>query len=167
MILKKSDFLDISFIENLMNSVIKESHQYKPIWKSNINWGENIVKGSSLVLAYELNEEYLHYIKSKFVEFDKKFENKEIVGHLYIWTRGSHIPLHNDSNYDYGCTIYLNKNWNIDWGGLYLWLGDDKLNVEVPEFNKVIINQGNVRHGTTLLNYNAPEERLTLQIFFK
>lgn len=167
MIIKKSNFLDTSFINNLISNIVKESQEYKPIWKSNINWGENIVKGSSLVLAYELNEEYLHYIKSKFVELDKKFENKEIVGHLYIWTRGSHIPLHNDSNYDYGCTIYLNKNWNIDWGGLYLWLDDDKVNVEVPEFNKVIINQGNIRHGTTLLNYNAPEERLTLQIFFK
>jgi len=75
--------------------------------------------------------------------------------------------MHNDSNYEYGCTIYLNKYWDIDWGGLYIWKEGDKLNIEKPEFNKLIINKGNTKHGTTLLNYNAPEERLTLQVFFK
>jgi Rps23 Pro-64 3,4-dihydroxylase Tpa1-like proline 4-hydroxylase len=167
MITTKNNFLEESFIYNLVTNIIKESQQYKPIWKSNINWGENIVKGSSLVLAYEIKEQELNYIKSKFIELDSKFKNKEIVGHFYIWTRGSNIPMHNDSNYEYGCTIYLNKNWDIDWGGLYIWQEDNKLNIEKPEFNKLIINKGNTRHGTTLLNYNIPEERLTLQIFFK
>ena len=167
MITTKNNFLEESFIYNLVTNIIKESQQYKTSWKSNINWGENIVKGSSLVLAYEIKEQELNYIKSKFIELDSKFKNKEIVGHFYIWTRGSNIPMHNDSNYEYGCTIYLNKNWDIDWGGLYIWQEDNKLNIEKPEFNKLIINKGNTRHGTTLLNYNIPEERLTLQIFFK
>jgi len=167
MILKKYNFLEVSFIDTLVENVIKESQQYKPIWKSNINWGENIVKGSSLVLAYELKKKDLEYIKFKFVELDSKFKDKEIIGHLYIWTKGSFIPIHNDSNYSYGCTIYLNKNWEIDWGGLYLWLDNDSIHAEKPEFNKVVINKGNIRHGTTLLNYNAPEDRITLQIFFK
>ena len=105
MITTKNNFLEESFIYNLVTNIIKESQQYKPIWKSNINWGENIVKGSSLVLAYEIKEQELNYIKSKFIELDSKFKNKEIVGHFYIWTRGSNIPMHNDSNYEYGCTI--------------------------------------------------------------
>lgn len=167
MITIKNNFLEESFIYNLVTNIIKESQQYKPIWKANINWGENIVKGSSLVLAYEIKEQELDYIKSKFVELDNKFKHKQIVGHFYIWTRGSNIPMHNDSNYEYGCTIYLNKHWEIDWGGLYIWQEDGKLNIEKPEFNKLIINKGNTKHGTTLLNYNIPEERLTLQIFFK
>jgi len=167
MITVKNNFLDEAFINNFIQNIIKESQEYKPIWKSNINWGENIVKGSSLVLAYEIKKEELNYIKSKFVELDDKFKDKEIVGHFYIWTRGSNIPMHNDSNYEYGCTIYLNKHWEIDWGGLYIWKEENKLNVEKPEFNKLIINKGNTKHGTTLLNYNIPEERLTLQIFFK
>ena len=167
MITTKNNFLDETFINNFIQNIIKKSQEYKPIWKSNINWGENIVKDSSLVLAYEINKEHLNYIKSKFVELDDKFKDKEIVGHFYIWTRGSYIPMHNDSNYEYGCTIYLNKHWEIDWGGLYIWKDNDKLNIEKPEFNKLIINKGNTKHGTTLLNYNVPEERLTLQIFFK
>ena len=167
MITIKNNFLDEIFINNFIQNIIKESQEYKPIWKSNINWGENIVKGSSLVLAYEIKKEELNYIKSKFVELDDKFKDKEIVGHFYIWTRGSNIPMHNDSNYEYGCTIYLNKHWEIDWGGLYIWKEENKLNVEKPEFNKLIINKGNTKHGTTLLNYNIPEERLTLQILFK
>ena len=166
MITKKNNFLDETFINNFIQNIIKESQEYKPIWKSNINWGENIVKGSSLVLAYEINKENLNYIKSKFIELNNKFKDKEIVGHFYIWTKGCHIPMHNVSNYEYGCTIYLNKYWDIDWGGLYIWKEGDKLNIEKPEFNKLIINKGNTKHGTTLLNYNVPEERLTLQIFF-
>ena len=167
MITVKNNFLDETFIDDFIKNIIKESQEYKPIWKSNINWGENIVKGSSLVLAYEINKENLNYIKSKFIELNDKFKDKEIVGHFYIWTKGSYIPMHNDSNYEYGCTIYLNKYWNIDWGGLYIWKENDKLNIEKPEFNKLIINKGNTKHGTTLLNYNVPEERLTIQIFFK
>ena len=167
MITTKNNFLDETFINNFIQNIIKKSQEYKPIWKSNINWGENIVKDSSLVLAYEINKENLNYIKSKFIELNNKFKDKEIVGHFYIWTRGSYIPMHNDSNYEYGCTIYLNKYWEIDWGGLYIWKDNDKLNIEKPEFNKLIINKSNTRHGNTLLNYNVPEERLTLQIFFK
>ena len=167
MITVKNNFLDETFINNFIQNIIKESQEYKPIWKSNINWGENIVKGSSLVLAYEIKKEELNYIKSKFIELGDKFKDKEIVGHFYIWTRGSNIPMHNDSNYEYGCTIYLNKHWEVDWGGLYIWQEGDKFNIEKPEFNKLIINKGNTKHGTTLLNYNIPEERLTLQIFFK
>jgi len=163
----KNNFLDETFIYDFIQNIIKESQEYKPIWKSNINWGENIVKGSSLVLAYEINKENLNYIKSKFIELNDKFKDKEIVGHFYIWTKGSHIPMHNDSNYEYGCTIYLNKYWDVDWGGLYIWKEGDRLNIEKPEFNKLIINKGNTKHGTTLLNYNVPEERLTIQIFFK
>ena len=144
MITVKQNFLDETFIHNFIQNIIKESQEYKPIWKSNINWGENIVKGSSLVLAYEIKKEELNYIKSKFIELDNKFKDKEIVG-----------------------PIYLNKYWEIDWGGLYIWKEDNKLNIEKPEFNKLIINKGNTKHGTTLLNYNIPEERLTLQIFFK
>ena len=167
MITVKNNFLDETFIDDFIKNIIKESQEYKPIWKSNINWGDNIVKNSSLVLAYEINKENLNYIKSKFIELNNKFKDKEIVGHFYIWTKGSYIPMHNDSNYEYGCTIYLNKYWNIDWGGLYIWKENDKLNIEKPEFNKLIINKGNTKHGTTLLNYNVPEERLTIQIFFK
>jgi Rps23 Pro-64 3,4-dihydroxylase Tpa1-like proline 4-hydroxylase len=163
----KNNFLDETFIDDFIKNIIKESQEYKPLCKSNINWGENIVKNSSLVLAYEINKENLNYIKSKFIELNDKFKDKEIVGHFYIWTKGSYIPMHNDSNYEYGCTIYLNKYWNIDWGGLYIWKENDKLNIEKPEFNKLIINKGNTKHGTTLLNYNVPEERLTIQIFFK
>ena len=167
MITVKNNFLDETFIDDFIKNIIKESQEYRPIWKSNINWGDNIVKNSSLVLAYEINKEHLNYIKSKFIELNDKFKDKEIVGHFYIWTKGSYIPMHNDSNYEYGCTIYLNKYWNIDWGGLYIWKENDKLNIEKPEFNKLIINKGNTKHGTTLLNYNVPEERLTIQIFFK
>ena len=167
MITVKNNFLDETFIDDFIKNIIKESQEYRPIWKSNINWGDNIVKNSSLVLAYEINKENLNYIKSKFIELNDKFKDKEIVGHFYIWTKGSYIPMHNDSNYEYGCTIYLNKYWNIDWGGLYIWKENDKLNIEKPEFNKLIINKGNTKHGTTLLNYNVPEERLTIQIFFK
>ena len=143
MITIKNNFLDEIFINNFIQNIIKESQEYKPIWKSNINWGENIVKGSSLVLAYEINKENLNYIKSKFIQLNNKFKDKEIVVHFYIWTKGSHIPMHNDSNYEYGCTIYLNKYWDIDWGGLYIWKEGDKLNIEKPEFNKLIINKGN------------------------
>ena len=72
MITVKQNFLDEVFINNFIQNIIKESQEYKPIWKSNINWGENIVKGSSLVLAYEIKKEELNYIKS--VKYIKKFK---------------------------------------------------------------------------------------------
>ena len=65
MITTKNNFLDETFINNFIQNIIKKSQEYKPIWKSNINWGENIVKDSSLVLAYEINKEHLNYIKSR------------------------------------------------------------------------------------------------------
>ena len=49
MITIKNNFLDEAFIDNFIQNIIKKSQEYKPIWKSNINWGKNIVKDSSLV----------------------------------------------------------------------------------------------------------------------
>ena len=62
MIIVKQNFLDEVFIDNFLQKLIIKSQKYKPIWKSNINWGKNIVKGSSLVLAYELNKIDLYYM---------------------------------------------------------------------------------------------------------
>jgi Rps23 Pro-64 3,4-dihydroxylase Tpa1-like proline 4-hydroxylase len=161
------NFLDVSFLKDLTNKLKNKINVLDPIWTTNLGWGKNIIKSSSIVLMHQIREQdKIDYIYSKYRKLNKNFNDISIC--FYVWTKGSYIPFHCDDhpNYVAGSTIYLNEQWHPDWGGLYLWRDKkNKYHAEVPEFNKMILNDSFVNHGTTLTSQDANELRLTLQIF--
>ncbi len=86
----------------------------------------------------------------------------------YVWMRGSGISRHNDGKYKFGATIYLNRTWNPDYGGMFMWepkgAGGD-LRVVCPSFNTMVLNDDKLFHRVTPVSTTAPEYRLTLQIW--
>ena len=40
--------------------------------------------------------------------------------------------------------LILNKNWNMDWGGLFMYMDDKKIYAEKPEYNKLIYLSGDI-----------------------
>ena len=63
-------------------------------------------------------------------------------------------------------TIYLNRKWDRDYGGYFIYEKDNKLGIEYPTFNKCIFQSGGVHHATTLTSKDAPVRKI-LQIFLK
>jgi len=62
--------------------------------------------------------------------------------------------------------LHLSKNWNPDWGGLYLNLKDESdIRVINPSFNKLVIfevTEGISHHSVTQVVGNSLNERISI-----
>jgi Rps23 Pro-64 3,4-dihydroxylase Tpa1-like proline 4-hydroxylase len=83
----------------------------------------------------------------------------------YVWKQNSGIALHNDRTYEYGATIYLNKNWDINSGGIFLWKEDNSLKGVCPEYNNMVIVDKKELHLVTPVSPLSTEFRYTIQIW--
>ena len=68
---------------------------------------------------------------------------------IYYWPVGSYIPWHNDAHASVTATVYCNRYWDRDWGGLFLYEKGDNILAEVPEWNKIVIQTDKDWHSTT------------------
>jgi hypothetical protein len=140
-------------------------HEYK--WRTNLSWNESIKKSSSTVLILSLTDEknLKDFLTKKFNFLFPQTKDCQISILYYIWSNLSFIPFLFDANKILSATIYLNENWNIDFGGLFLYEYLNEKKFVIPEFNKCVVNESLVYHGTSLTTSDAPL-RETIQIFF-
>jgi len=98
---------------------------------------------------------------------DKLPPFNEIIAQHYVWLRGSGIAKHDDGAHNFGATIYLNKNWDINYGGVFLWKPENSAEYKtiVPEYNTMVVNTKAEEHLVTPIALNAPEYRHTVQIW--
>ena len=77
----------------------------------------------------------------------------------------SGINWHNDSGYEYGCTYYINKRWNRDFGGELIWSVPEYGNGFIPIWgNSMLILKAPVWHKVVpVMSPTVP--RMTIQTF--
>jgi len=164
------NFINPEFIDN----VLKENQEliYEDVWKSNLGWQYDIVSSTGLVLIRSLSnlqkEQLLLALRNaRIISPDDQIELDALA---YVWHKLSYIPWHSDKEYNdevrYAATLYLNRQWNDDWGGLFLYKKDKKIFAEAPAFNKLVFNDNNYEHATSILSTQAPC-RYTIQLFWK
>jgi hypothetical protein len=155
---------EIKFIKDYSEEFLKEKENLisdKSRWDPRLNTSQGEVK--IYVINRKIDSELFDLISNK----TKKVLNMENpLMYFYYWENNSNINWHTDPAYLGGATIYLNKKWDRDWGGYFIYEKDKKLGVEIPSFNKCVFQFGSVPHATTPLSNGAPI-RKTLQIFFK
>jgi Rps23 Pro-64 3,4-dihydroxylase Tpa1-like proline 4-hydroxylase len=136
-------------------------------WKvSSFFWPENLYKGHlGNVFISRINnvlaENILNNIKKNIPSYNK------IDIFLYVWDKGSGINLHNDNNHKFGATIYMNPEWFMDWGGLFLYV-DSKTKEQkflIPKFNTMVVNDCKEQHLVTSVSPYCGQCRITLQIW--
>ena len=162
-IMQFNNFLDINFIKDIKKEIYENAHE--PKWKNSLYWEPSIRKSSTIVSILEVKDIFKNKIKDKFIFLFPELINKEITVNYYLWPNLSFIPFHNDWKKYMAATIYLSEEWNKDYGGLFLYENNKEIKAIVPEFNKCIVNNLKVVHGTSLTTIDAPY-RETLQIFF-
>ena len=170
------------FDNDLLLEILKYSQTTKEdgskgnYW-TNSSWPEDILKDSGIVLCSDIREEFGQQLFETCVK-NKVFVRPDGVDlgvptnsaiMLYNWQRYSYIPFHMDSHAEVGTTLYVNTNWDEDWGGAQIVENGDtnELRLEYPEFNKMCVNysyQGE-RHSTTMVHPSAPD-RVCVQMFF-
>jgi Rps23 Pro-64 3,4-dihydroxylase Tpa1-like proline 4-hydroxylase len=149
---------------NKIHDFIKKNLQ-EPVWRNNLAWNTEIRKSSYPVWILPLNNNLNLEIKNNFIKHNFDVNNLKITAQFYCWTPLSYIPFHNDDQKKLSATIYLNKIWKKDWGGLFIYEEKDNLQAIAPSFNKCIINNSFVEHSVTLTTIDSPY-RETIQIFF-
>ena len=167
MIKIKRNFFDNDLIDSLSSFAIK-SYKSNKLRTNFSSWNDGIVQHSSVVLIYDIFHDNEIYKK-----LCKKFDTEDYNFTFQYWTQGSYIPWHNDGYAAEAGTVYLNKKWNLDWGGLFMWMDDSskKIYAEKPEYNKLIFLSGNINdHSTTpvirpLYEDSGQIMRTTLQFF--
>ena len=91
---------------------------------------------------------------------------REITIQHYLWHPLSGINMHDDGNHVFGATIYMTPEWDINWGGLFVYENkNNSLEVIFPTFNSLNINTSKTRHMVTTVSPLAPYPRYTLQIW--
>jgi hypothetical protein len=67
--------------------------------------------------------------------------------------------------YNGGITIYLNKSWDEDWGGIFLYKDGNTTNGFYPKPNRCIMQCNDIPYSVAPTSKTS-DVRLTIQIFF-
>ena len=127
-------------------------------------WSDNIINQSSAVLVYDVKEE--NVIKILDDECMKRFDKTPFNYMFYYWTNNSFIPWHEDGHVSNAGTLYLNDEWNKDFGGLYLYeTVENEIKALVPTRNTYIFQYNHTKHATTP-TYPGTPFRVSVQMFF-
>jgi Rps23 Pro-64 3,4-dihydroxylase Tpa1-like proline 4-hydroxylase len=153
--------------EDHLDSIQKEFSELlkKNVWQSSRHiWGEKIlqgVSGSCLITATSNDVNMLLRSCLK----DKVPKYRELSTKFYVWEKSSGIATHRDGVYEFGATIYLNRDWDMNFGGILLYEESDGWRAHNPAYNSMVVNDSKQNHMVTQVSPLAPQDRYTLQIF--
>ena len=157
----QENFLSDSLLQKLGEFTYSE-----PPLRSNItSWEGFLIGASSAILIQdiegELKNDLVSEIKNKLdIDFSGcTFECTYVLG-----TRGSFLQWHNDGNHFYSITVFMNDNWDRNYGGAFMYEIDDVVTAVYPKRNKAVLMKPPVEHGTSATSQDAPL-RQTVQVF--
>lgn len=160
----------IEKLDNKIEDILYKSNPDVPNFTTSLtSWEDNLKKSSSPIIRYVLNENdiELFQILKKEIESKISYYIDGIV--IHFSPKLSYIPWHNDSHVTAALTIYLNKIWDINWGGYFLYNKNNEIKAIIPEFNLGVLQRGGVTgvsHCVTTTNMDA-DLRISLQLFLK
>lgn len=131
------------------------------------SWPPSLVAGSGTILVFDIEQDSEVFTKLKAALLPligQEFDNKKWVFTYAAGSFASFIPWHGDDKHLKSMTIYLNEQWDRNWGGYFLYETEDGIRAELPTFNKGILFTPPLQHSTTMPSLNAPL-RLSLQLF--
>ena len=161
------DFLDSNTLQlcNLdLENKLKNSK-----WNSNRPaWGEHLLVGlKGDVLATPIDPDINQMIKTNLIShFPNLCDNDtEIRSQYFQWQIESGISTHPDHLFKFVATFYLNQEWQVDYGGIFLWhTSDNELKAFCPKYNHLMVDTETLPHSVTPVTHAAPEPRYTIQI---
>lgn len=165
MISVQQNFLPVALLNEIISLKDEAIKSHSAKWYTSLSWPENVRLCSGTICILSL-EEYISAFKAFYVAFDDKYQNYDFMVQLNVWTPGSYIPWHKDGSKDFASTIYLNADWDVNAGGIFLYK-DHKGDIrgEFPEFNKMVVNNNQVEHHVTMIPHSAKEDRVTIQVW--
>jgi len=160
-----NNVLSLDTIQAIQDETVKTRGE--DVWRmSTLSWAPDIRLGimgttGCKELAPEVKAEVERQIKWILPPYENLYVQ------IYLWPPLSGISAHNDGHKKFGATIYLNDNWQLNYGGLFVWQDKEsqELKVRMPEFNSIVLNDNQELHLVTPVACGCPIMRHTLQIW--
>ena len=157
--------------EDLMEEVMDYFNTVidKDLWGSSIGWDQHLCPvTTSHVLTHTIRDISLGKRINDIVQqtIKVRWNNVEFIPTLYVWSGGSYITWHRDEVYPYSGTIFLNKEWDSDNGGIFLYKDEDLLEVKgiEPIYNSMVVNSApHSPHCVTCIVPGTVKKRITIQ----
>lgn len=137
-----------------------------PKWAcSTMLWPDEIKVGQTgMVTHARVSEELAEQIKKCVAPYMPEHNSLHI--QHYLWHKYSGINMHDDSGHRFGATLYLNREWDIAYGGVFIWKDDNgELRAISPEFNTMVVNAKKHHHMVSMVSPLAPVMRYSIQIW--
>jgi hypothetical protein len=166
--------MSVTIYENLLDELLLEQcyaysidqYDLKSFQVENkIHWDQDLVNDSQSIYSHFMPTSCDLYPLISETIFEKTGQVASIIIFYYAMPQ-SHICWHNDADYDSAISIYLNRNWSPNYGGLFLYKMDKKLHAVLPTINTAVLQKDGVWHGTSATTIDSPI-RLSIQIFCK
>jgi hypothetical protein len=159
-----SDVFTPTELQTIFENIFSSQNESK--WSINKHFWEDGIQNKSLgtVSIFRI-EGPLRSIIEKVLQ--KHLLPGEVFQYIqyYEWNQMSQINWHSDSGKKAAITVYLNQEWDPNWGGFFCWQEKDKkAHLLVPKFNSAVVVRENPPHHVSLISPYAPV-RKTLQIW--
>jgi len=153
------------------NELLEKLHMHtridgkQPTKTNFFSWSGAVTGTSNAIFAFELEAELKKTVAEELITKGIFKQIPKLWGaNIYLMSRNSFIPWHDDSRYKFTCTAYLNKEWHSDLGGYFIYQDDEEKKALIPEYNMIVFFAPPIRHTCTITALNAPL-RESLQIF--
>ncbi len=162
------NFLDYSMYKGIHDAIFKERkkinlHTSKDIWPENLI--NNIVPPKRVDV-----DKYPPFKKLKTLTHHNKFyqlkDFKTITTTIHYMEKGAGINWHNDNKWKYGATFYINRRWNDQFGGEFMFKTEYNHGYIPVIGNSLVIIKSPMDHKVNpVLSPIVP--RISIQMFIK
>jgi Rps23 Pro-64 3,4-dihydroxylase Tpa1-like proline 4-hydroxylase len=160
------NFLPNHEYKRLHNDIFKEHKKLK--FLENAKWKKGLLNNLETPKRVEINETYFKFYKILLTHqpFIKIKYNNYFKFIIHIMKKNAGINWHMDNHVEYGITYYLNKRWNKNWGGEFMFTHNGQ-NGYIPVIgNSLVIIKTPLQHKVNpVLTDHIP--RITIQNFIK
>lgn len=132
-------------------------------------WPKDLRSNTGVILIYDLYIENVELFKLIKSDVEQKIDrNQYEIDHclLYFYFENSYIQWHEDGKYFGALSIYLNEEWDADWGGYFMYEEDNEIKALKPSKNLGVLQEGGVNHCVSAVTSNNIP-RISLQMFIR
>tara|TARA_R110000744_G_scaffold82491_1_gene162192 strand:+ start:121 stop:654 length:534 start_codon:yes stop_codon:yes gene_type:complete len=162
------NFLSYGMYKNIHNAIIKERkninlHNVKNIWSKELI-SHIKAPDKAAITEYSPFKKLESLIKHN--QFFSINNIEKILTNIHYMKEDTGIQWHNDGNWKYGATYYVNRRWNKNFGGEFMFtdnLGHGFLPLVA---NSLVVVKSPLEHKVNPVRSNVMP-RITVQIFMK
>jgi Rps23 Pro-64 3,4-dihydroxylase Tpa1-like proline 4-hydroxylase len=161
------NFLPNHEYKRLHNEIFKEAKNLEYLEDASKSWSKNLLNNLETPKRVEINESYFKFYKTllfhqPFIKIKNFKEGFKFI--IQMMGKNSGINWHEDGHVQYGITYYLNKRWNKNWGGEFMFTYNGQ-NGYIPVIgNSLVIIKTPLLHKVNpILTNNF--KRITIQSF--